>query len=117
MSKLRVWWVPQVGVSQAFYVPVSTPEEGKKVMDMLAAYDGFQLQNRIKPDYVNTGGLQMWNEEEQEWCDWYIETDDYYFDEFADEFYCIECARKYKKLLDFGADGSQRLCSNFLRMV
>lgn len=43
--------------------------------------------------------------------------DDYYFDEFADEFYCIECARKYKKLLDFGADGSQRLCSNFLRMV
>ena len=43
--------------------------------------------------------------------------DDYYFDEFADEFYCIECARKYKKLLDFGADGRQRHCSNFLRMV
>lgn len=43
--------------------------------------------------------------------------DYYYFDEFADEFYCIECARKYKKLLDFGADGIQRNCSKFLRMV
>ena len=43
--------------------------------------------------------------------------DDYYFEEFANEFYCIECARKYKKLLDFGADGSQRNCSKFLRMV
>lgn len=43
--------------------------------------------------------------------------DDYYFDEFADEFYCIECARKYKKLLDFEADGRQRHCSKFLRMV
>ena len=30
---------------------------------------------------------------------------DYYFDEFTDEFYCLECARKHKKLLDFGADG------------
>lgn len=36
---------------------------------------------------------------------------DYYFDEFADEFYCLDCARKYNKLLDFGADGKQRNCS------
>lgn len=46
-----------------------------------------------------------------------VDHDDYYFDEFADEFYCIECARKYKKLLDFEADGRQRHCSKFLRMV
>ena len=42
---------------------------------------------------------------------------DYYFDEFTDEFYCLECARKYKKLLDFGADGIQRNCSKLLRLL
>lgn len=89
MSKLRVWWVPQVGVSQAFYVPVKSPEEGKRVMDMLAAYDAFQLQSRIKPDYVNTGGLQMWDEKEQEWYDWYIETDEDYYDDLDE--YCEQC--------------------------
>jgi hypothetical protein len=29
MSKLRVWWIPQVGINETFYVPVGTPEEGK----------------------------------------------------------------------------------------
>lgn len=38
-------------------------EEGKKVLDMLAAYDAFQLQNKIKPDYNNVGGLQIYNPE------------------------------------------------------
>ena len=89
MYKLRVWWIPQVGVSEAFYVPVESPEEGKKVMDMLAAYDAFQLQNKVKPDYTNVGGLQMWSEEEREWNDWYMETDDDYFDD-VDQ-YCEQC--------------------------
>lgn len=35
---------------------------------------------------------------------------DYYFNEFADEFYCLDCAKKYNKLLDFGRDGRQRNC-------
>lgn len=31
MSKLRVWWIPQVGADGgAFYIPVNTVEEGKK---------------------------------------------------------------------------------------
>ena len=79
MSKLRVWWIPQVPM-QSFYVPVTSVEEGKKVMDMLAAYDAFQLQNKVKPDYCNTGGLQMYDEENKEWIDWYMETDYDYFD-------------------------------------
>ena len=36
-EKLRVWWIPQVGLSDAFYIPVKSVEEGKKVMDILAA--------------------------------------------------------------------------------
>ena len=84
-NKLRVWWIPQVGaISEAFYVPVQSVAEGKKVLDMLAAYDAFQLQNRVKPDYCNVGGLQMFDEEECEWNDWYMETDEDYFDDVDD---------------------------------
>lgn len=89
MSKLRVWWVPQVGIEETFYVPVGSVEEGKKVMDLLAAYDAFQLQNKVKPDYANVGGLQVWDEDEQDWIDWCMETENDYFDD-VDE-YCEQC--------------------------
>ena len=88
MEKLRVWWVAQVPC-KAFYVPVKTVEEGNKVLDILAAYDAFQLENRIKPDYTNVGGLQKWDEIDGEWYDWDIETEDNYFDN-VDE-YCETC--------------------------
>lgn len=91
MDKLRVWWIPQMCAIKSFYVPVETVEEGKKVMDMLAAYDLFQMQNNIKPDYSNIGGLQMWDEEEKEWCDWYMETKDNYFDNAND--FCEQCEK------------------------
>lgn len=57
MSKLRVWWIPQVGNCDTFYVSVKSVEDGKRLFDILAAYDAFQLQNNVKPDYCNTGGL------------------------------------------------------------
>ena len=99
MSKLRVWWIPQVGADGgAFHIPVDTVEEGKKIMDLLAAYDAFQFQNRIKPDYCNTGGIQMCNEDESEWEDWWMDTDDEYYDD-PDE-YCEQCD-KAKELEDF----------------
>lgn len=84
MSKLRVWHNPQVGRCTNFYVPVESVEEGKKVMDILGAYDMFQFQRNIKPDYCNTNGLQLFDEEEQDWVDWDMETEDDYFDDVDD---------------------------------
>ena len=101
MSKLRVWWIPQVGIEEAFFVPVETVEEGKKVMDMLATYDAFQLQNRVKPDYTNVSGLQMWDEEEKEWCNWYMETESDFFED-VDE-YCEQC-EKAEELVAFNKE-------------
>lgn len=86
MSKLRVWWIPQVGNCDTFYVSVKSVEDGKRLFDILAAYDAFQLQNNVKPDYCNTGGLQIFDETEGEWNDWYLETEDDFFDD-VDE-YC-----------------------------
>lgn len=68
-TKLRVWHVPQIPC-RTFYVPVSTPEEAIKILDVLANYDLFQLENNIKPDYSNAQGLEEWSEAEQDWLEW-----------------------------------------------
>jgi hypothetical protein len=71
---LRVWWIPQVP-GKPFHVSVESPEEAKKLLDTLARYDQFQLDNNIKPDYCNAGGLECFNQDgdyvDFEWCDWY----------------------------------------------
>ncbi len=74
---LQVWWIPQVGMSATFTVPVATVAEGAKLLETLALYDLFQLDNRIKPDYCNVGGLSRYEENNGDdvpgWCDWYDE--------------------------------------------
>ncbi len=67
---LRVWWIPQVPM-KAFHVPVASIAEAKLIMVTLAEYDIFQFENRIKPDYCNTGGLEVF--EDGEWTEWYDE--------------------------------------------
>ena len=73
--KLRVWHMPQIG-EESFYIPVASPKEGKKIMDLLGAYDCFLENNGIREDYCNVNGLQMYNEESGEWDDWNLETED-----------------------------------------
>ena len=85
-KKMRVWWMPQVGVDATFYISIKSIEEAKKFIDILSAYDCFQYNHHIKPDYCNTGGVQVWDEKAQEWIDWYYE-DEVYFFEDVDE-YC-----------------------------
>lgn len=71
-EKLQVWWMPQVP-GKAFTVPVDSVAGGVKISKALADYDLFQFENNIKPDYCNAGGIQMWDESDQEWVDWYDE--------------------------------------------
>lgn len=68
---LRVWWMPQVPGKQ-FTVDVASVAEGVKLCDVLANYDLFQFENRIKPAYCNAGGLMM-IDADGEWVDWYDE--------------------------------------------
>lgn len=68
---LRVWWIPQVPMKDAFHVPVGSPEEAIKIIETLANYDLFQLKHNIKPDYTNVGGLDVF--EDGEWVEWYDE--------------------------------------------
>lgn len=67
---LRVWWVPQVPM-QAFRAPVASLVEACRVLATLAAYDTFQFENRIKPDYSNAGGLEVYQLDEDGQGGWY----------------------------------------------
>ncbi|TET79860.1 MAG: superinfection exclusion protein [Candidatus Heimdallarchaeota archaeon] len=78
MNELRVWWVPQMPM-QPFYVEVGTVKEGVKLMDILADYDNFQYDNNIKGDYSNTGGIEIFADNE-EWEAWEHESEIGFFD-------------------------------------
>lgn len=71
---LAVWHIPQVPMNNPFWVSVATPQEGKRVMDILAEYDLYQLANNIKSDYSNASGLCVY--EDGEWVDWLNEDGD-----------------------------------------
>jgi hypothetical protein len=72
---LKVWWIPQVAM-KAFEVPVNTVAEAKLLLKTLADYDIFQFENKVKPDYCNTGGLVIFDAKENEWIDWENEDGD-----------------------------------------
>lgn len=67
-GQLRVWWVPQMPM-EPFVVNVATVDEGIKILDVLADYDLFQFEQKVKPDYSNTGRLEL--SEDEGWTDWY----------------------------------------------
>jgi len=79
-GQLRVCHMPQVGsMAQAFHVPVESPDEAAKIVNVLARYDGFQFAHNIKGDYANTSYLEVF--EGGEWCDW-VSDDDESFEEW-----------------------------------
>lgn len=89
MQNLRVYWVPQVPM-QPFHVPVSSLREARLILRTLADYDAFQFENRVKPDYCNAGGLEVFDPDDDHdgpngsWCGWHDE-DDREFDEMTDD--------------------------------
>lgn len=58
-GELRFWWIPQIPM-KAFTRKVATIAEGRMLEEAFADYDQFQLDNNIKPDYSNTGGIARW---------------------------------------------------------
>lgn len=64
---LKIWHIPQVPM-KPFEIAVATPQEGRKILDVLSSYDLFQLEHNIKPDYTNASGLSIYDG--NEWIDW-----------------------------------------------
>lgn len=76
IGALRVWHIPQIP-GKAFHVSVTSTQEAKKILDVLANYDLFQYKNKIKPDYANAAGLEVYEADNGDgvpgWCEWYSE--------------------------------------------
>lgn len=74
-GQLKVWHIPQVP-GTPFEVLVDSVQEGALLLKVLADYDAFQYEHRIKPDYCNTNGLVVWDEsldadeDGSKWTDW-----------------------------------------------
>lgn len=81
VGDLRVWWIPQIP-GKPFHVHVESVEEAVLILNTLAAYDAFQLENNIKPDYCNVGGLEVYDScggndgNSPGWCEWYNDEGD-----------------------------------------
>lgn len=69
--QFRVWHNCQIGKVNNFYTKVNSIEEAWNMINTLAQYDIFQYENRIKPDYCNSNGLEYFDEEENDWLEWY----------------------------------------------
>jgi hypothetical protein len=73
IGALRVWHIPQVP-GKPFHVYVDTPQEAQRLLNVLARYDMFQYENRIKPDCCNAAGLERYDADngdgEPGWCEW-----------------------------------------------
>jgi hypothetical protein len=65
---LRIWWIPQVP-GKAFEWPVADLAQAALMLDALAGYDDFQFAERVKGDYCNTGGLQIFTNGWEDWED------------------------------------------------
>lgn len=64
---LRVWWLPQLP-GTPFEWPVADLAQAALLLDALAAYDDFQFAARVKGDYANMGGLNIFRN--GDWEDW-----------------------------------------------
>lgn len=73
VQQLRVYHNCQVGAVPNFYIEVSSIEEAWLIMNILWEYDEFQFNNNVKPDYCNITGLEVFNEKEKDWEEWYDE--------------------------------------------
>jgi len=68
VGDLKVWWIPQVPMEKAFEVKVANIVEAKLLLEALGYYDLYQLENNIKPDFANAGGVNVWDG--TEWIDY-----------------------------------------------
>jgi len=82
LGDLRVWWIPQIP-GKAFLVDVQNTYEAKLMLGTLARYDTFQLVERVRPDFSNIGGLEVFGVDG--WEDW--------ADEDGEDIYRTEMAK------------------------
>lgn len=75
MSEFRMWYIPQIPMPP-FTREFDTAREAQAALDLIFAFSFFEFENRVKPDYTDAGGIEIWDEDAAEWGD---------YDDFEDE--------------------------------
>jgi hypothetical protein len=55
--EMRICWTPQMPM-EPFTYPVPDMETASLLLDVLAQYDRFQFQHKVKPDHAKSGGAE-----------------------------------------------------------
>jgi len=45
-------------------------DEAQRTLDLITNFSIFEYENKVKPDYSDAGGIEEWDEQYQEWCDY-----------------------------------------------
>lgn len=99
-KKMRVWYMI-LGL-ETYYVPVETPEEAQRTMDILGSYSQFLINQNAIGDHCSTCGLEVFDEESGEWEDWHYEDEENYYDSVDD--YIEEMSTDKEKLSSFSTE-------------
>lgn len=70
LLKFRVWWIPQIPLRRGqkpFYAEAPNFKTALLIDETLGRYDIYQYENRVKPDFSNVGGIQVWDATENDW--------------------------------------------------
>jgi uncharacterized protein YdhG (YjbR/CyaY superfamily) len=81
-NKLRVLHYPQVPC-KPFIIDVKDEEQAFLISETLANQHLFLYDNGFIPDYANAITVEMWDENEQDWVDYFNEEEEMDFDEFV----------------------------------
>lgn len=82
--KLRVCHFPQVPC-KPFIVEIENEREAYLLENALAVQHLFLYQGNFIPDFSNAVIVEMWDEENKEWCDYYNEDAEQDWDEYCEE--------------------------------
>lgn len=83
-TRFRVWWIPQIPLQRGqkpFYAEAPDFKMAQLLDATLGRYDEYQLENNIKPDFSNVGGIERWDEDEQSW----VSIDESEYDEWENK--------------------------------
>lgn len=75
MARFKAWYIPQIPMT-AFEVEKPTASEAQAALDLITDFSIFEFENKVKPDYSDVGGVQEWDETDQEWIDYEPESEE-----------------------------------------
>ena len=71
MQKLRVYYI--ILGTKTYYKEVKSPEEAKIVIDAISSFVNAKVDEGVFQDHCSVAGLDVWDEDEQDWVTWYDE--------------------------------------------